>query len=208
MIQRGEMVGLFYSYDPDKCVYLGLAEYIGKETAPNGLAEAGNFDGRHVKLGPGHMAVGPGEQMSFRLLESGKVVYEQEIWYVPQAKVQRLLDGCERMHEGDIEDIRVVWQAQLEQEEELPLVASGFIEVHLSFSNLPLRDPSELPDDLSTEGDLCERIRLALNDLELADDEIDFKVREFEEFRRRPNRKRKDSERSGSMGVCPRWKED
>jgi len=145
--------------------------------------------------------------MAFRLLESEEVVYEQEAWYAPQAKIQRLLDNTKLIHGVELNDIRKECQEKREKDKELPLVASGFVEVHLSFSNLPLRDPSALPDDLSPERDLCDRIRLALNSLQFADDEIDFKVREFEEFRRSPDRKRKDSEKSGSIGICPRWKE-
>jgi len=37
-IQRGDMVGLFYEYGPESCIYLGLAEYIGPEEPPEGLA--------------------------------------------------------------------------------------------------------------------------------------------------------------------------
>ena len=146
--------------------------------------------------------------MAFRLLESEEVVYEQEAWYAPQAKIQRLLDNTKLIHGMELNDIRKECQEKREKDKELPLVASGFIEVHLSFSNLPLREPSDLPDDLDPEADLRERIMMALNGVDFTDDEIDFKVREFEEYRQHPDRKRKDSERSGSMGICPRWKED
>ena len=176
-IQRGDMVGLFFEYGPESCVYLGLAEFIGPEDPPEGLAVAGKFDGKHIRLSSRALAVIDEKQMVFRLLESGETVYEQEAWYTPQARVQYLLDNCKKVHEGKIDDLRAICREKLERRKTLPLVAEGFLEVHISFNKAPIPSNDE---DYDADTYLRDAIVRALGCVGFMDDEIDIKVRSLE----------------------------
>jgi hypothetical protein len=199
MIEQGDIVGLFFEYGPEKCYYIGLAEYIGREAPPDDLfsklAKYGTFDGLHVQRGRGLLIEYKKEdqQMRFRLLETDEIVYEQEVWYAPKAMVKQLLDSAKSRHAGELSDIRAICRKTREQDRNLPLVANGFIEIHLSFSNRPLHDISELPEGLSPQEEICDRITMALNDLDFTNEQIDIKVREFEEIRLRSDQKYQDA---------------
>jgi len=182
-IRQGDMVGMFYEYSQTSCVYLGLAEYIGEKDAPEcGLAIAGKFDGRHVEMSSRISTNGHEKQMAFSLPGEGETIYEQESWYCPQAKVQRLLDGCEEVREGNIEDFRALEVARIEQEKSLPSVVSGHLEAYVTFRNLPTPDDYDLDND-----DRCfpeQQIIDALVGIGFDEKLIDIKVRSLDEHKR------------------------
>ena len=193
-IQRGDLVGLFFEYGPESCIYLGLAEHIGVEKAPRtGLAFAGKFDGEHVNMmSRGAGGVGPIDQYAFRLLETEEVIYEQEVWYVNQGKVQKLLDGCKEIFDGSIEAIRLESTKEQERKATLPLVADGFIEVLISLRGHPVSMPpatepspcidtdDDWDDDDHVYDHVTGAILSALRGAGFNDDGIEMKVRQLE----------------------------
>lgn len=186
MIRKGDIVALFHEYGPEKCSYLGLAEYIGEGKPPDEASRAGEFDGRHVKLNKWTgTSVGSGDkQMSFRLLESADVAYEQEVWFAPKEKLQKLLDGCENIHAVELSDVRSGYRDKKEREKLLPLAADGFLEVHLSFKDVPLPREAKL-GDFDTEGYLIDRLEWALHEIGFKEEGITFKMRELNEHPKR-----------------------
>ena len=102
-LEIGDKVGLFHSYGQERSVYFGLAEYIGTKEIVDidhymSLAQAGKFDAKHIPLTSGAITLGPGEQLAFRLVLTGEVIYEQEAWYAPEQLLNKLLDNIIKMN--------------------------------------------------------------------------------------------------------------
>jgi len=123
------------------------------------------------------MAVIDGKQDAFRLYETGEIVYEQEAWYATQHRATVLLANTKDVHNADIETIRALAAEKREFQKHLPLVADGFLEIHVSFNKAPIPSNDE---DYDADTYLRDAIVRALGCVGFMDDEIDIKVRSLE----------------------------
>lgn len=195
ILEKGDEVGLFHSYGPDLSIYLGLAEYIGHEKVEStkGLSKTGAFDAKHIPLAAGPNIVGPGSLAAFKLRGSGQVVYEQEAWYAPEPLLTKLLKNTDEIKTATIEELREQHIAATEKENQLPLFASGFVQIYLNFEDILIPE-EDIGDDeeFDVQAFLADRIALALSHagFERPDE---MKFRELDEERREP---RGDTEHS------------
>lgn len=133
-IQKKDMVGLFCNYGPKRCGYLGVAEYIGKKTAPDDIAKHGEAVGPHAQLVNGSKTGGKGKQMAFLPLNSEKLVYEQEVLWATLDSTSILLENTVHLINIGIDELREFHKFHNTS----VLVAEGFIEVHIRFDGVPL----------------------------------------------------------------------